>query len=239
MLERNNLSWSVQEGYTSQGRGESGSVNADWRATYAELTGGYSHDKYSHRLNYALRGGVLAHENGLTLGQPFGETLALVKAPGAAGVGINNQTGVRTDWRGYALVPYTSPYRKNTLTLDTSTMPDDVDLELTTQTVVPTRGAVVRANYATSVGSRVLMTVRQDNGRPVPFGAMVSIPGAASSEQAFIVGDSGQVYLTGLESSGVLNVKWGASAQDRCRVQYALPSGKSLTGIIVAQGLCR
>lgn len=118
-------------------------------------------------------------------------------------------------------------------------MPDDVDLELTTQTVVPTRGAVVRANYATSVGSRVLMTVRQDNGRPVPFGAMVSIPGAASSEQAFIVGDSGQVYLTGLESSGVLNVKWGASAQDRCRVQYALPSGKSLTGIIVAQGLCR
>ncbi|SQI96103.1 type 1 fimbriae anchoring protein FimD [Klebsiella oxytoca] len=98
---------------------------------------------------------------------------------------------------------------KNTLTLDTSTMPDDIDLELTTQTVVPTRGAVVRANYATSVGSRVLMTVRQDNGRPVPFGAMVSIPGAASSEQAFIVGDSGQVYLTGLESSGVLNVKWG------------------------------
>ncbi|MFQ9622603.1 MAG: fimbria/pilus outer membrane usher protein [Enterobacteriaceae bacterium] len=57
LLERNNLSWSVQEGYTSQGRGESGSVNADWRATYAELTGGYSHDEYSHRLNYALRGG--------------------------------------------------------------------------------------------------------------------------------------------------------------------------------------
>ena len=239
LLERDNLSWSVQEGYTSQGRGESGSINADWRATYGELTGGYSHDKYSHRLNYALRGGVLAHENGLTLGQPFGETLALVKAPGASGVGINNQTGVRTDWRGYAVVPYASPYRKNILTLDTSTMPDDVDLELTTQTVVPTRGAVVRANYSTSVGSRVLMTVRRANGQPVPFGAMVSVPGAAASEQAFIVGEGGQVYLTGLESNGALNVKWGAAAQERCRIQYALPSGKTLTGIIVAPGLCR
>lgn len=239
LLERNNLSWSVQEGYTSQGRGESGSVNADWRATYAELTGGYSHDKYSHRLNYALRGGMLAHENGLTLGQPFGETLALVKAPGASGVGINNQTGVRTDWRGYAVVPYTSPYRKNTLTLDTSTMPDDVDLELTTQTVVPTRGAVVRASYATNVGSRVLMTVRRANDQPVPFGAMVSVAGAATSEQAFIVGDGGQVYLAGLAPNGVLNVKWGSGAQDRCRIQYSLPSGKTVTGIIVAQGLCR
>lgn len=167
-----------------------------------------------------------------TLGQPFGETLALVKAPGASGVGVNNQTGVRTDWRGYAVVPYTSPYRKNTLTLDTSTMPDDVDLELTTQTVVPTRGAVVRANYATSVGNRVLMTVRRANSQPVPFGALVSIPGAAASEQAFIVGDGGQVYLTGLESNGALNVKWGSGAQERCQVQYALPSGKTLTGVI-------
>ncbi|QGN38983.1 fimbria/pilus outer membrane usher protein [Klebsiella oxytoca] len=239
LLERNNLSWSVQEGYASQGRGESGSINGDWRATYAELTGGYSHDRYSHRLNYALRGGVLAHENGLTLGQPFGETLALIKAPGASGVGVSNQTGVRTDWRGYAVVPYTSPYRKNTLTLDTSTMPDEVDLELTTQTVVPTRGAVVRASYITSVGSRVLMTMRRADGQPVPFGAVVSDSEAATSEQAFIVGDGGQVYLTGLGSSGVLNAKWGSGAQERCQIQYALPSGKTLTGIIVAQGLCR
>lgn len=239
LLERNNLSWSVQEGYTSQGRGESGSINGDWRATYGELTGGYSHDKYSHRLNYALRGGALVHENGLTLAQPFGETVVLVKAPGAAGVGVNNQTGVRTDWRGYTVVPYASPYRKNTLTLDTSTMPDDVDLELTTQTVVPTRGAVVRASFVTSVGNRVLMTVRRPDGQPLPFGAIVSVPGATASEQAFIVGEGGQVYLTGLESSGLLNVKWGSEARERCQIQYALPSGKTLTGIIVAQGLCR
>ncbi len=239
LLERNNLSWSVQEGYTNKGKGESGSINTDWRATYAEMTGGYSHDKYSYRLNYSLRGGALIHENGLTFGQPFGETVALIKAPGASGVGVNNQAGVRTDWRGYTVVPYISPYRKNTLTLDTATMPDDVDLELTTQTVVPTRGAVVRANYATSVGSRVLMMIRRENGQPVPFGAMVSVSSTAATRQAFIVGERGQVYLTGLESNGILNVKWGADAQAQCRVHYTLPSDKTLTGIIVTQGLCR
>ena len=54
LLERNNLSWSVQEGYTSQGKR---------RAVASTQTGGrptlnyrrHSHDKYSHRLNYALR----------------------------------------------------------------------------------------------------------------------------------------------------------------------------------------
>lgn len=68
---------------------------------------------------------------------------------------------------------------------------------------------------------------------------MVSVPGTASSEQAFIVGDGGQVYLTGLESNGILNAKWGAGTQERCQIHYTLPSAKQLTGIIVAQALCR
>ena len=51
---------------------------------------------------------------------------------------------------------------------------------------------------------------------------MVSVPGAASSEQAFIVGDGGQVYLTGLADSGELRVKWGNGAEQQCQVNYSL-----------------
>ncbi|PCQ96192.1 hypothetical protein CQA61_29970, partial [Klebsiella pneumoniae] len=32
------------------------------------------------------------------------------KAPGAGGVKVENQTGVRTDWRGYAVLPYATEY---------------------------------------------------------------------------------------------------------------------------------
>lgn len=233
LLERDNLSWNVQEGYGSQGEGNTTGVNADWRTTYGEINGGYSRDKYNQRINYGLQGGIVAHKNGITLGQPMGETIALIAAPGADGVAVQNQTGVRTDFRGYTIVPYVSPYRKNDLTLDPQTLKNDTELMLTTQTVIPTRGAVVEAHYKASVGYRVLMELLRSDGQTVPFGAVVTDSGL----QAFIVGDGGQVYLTGLESQGQLLVKWGHSANEQCRVDYKLPENNT-NGIVNMIGQC-
>lgn len=236
LLEKDNLSWSAQQGYGTQGQGNSGSVNSDWRATYGAVNGGYSYDKYSQRLNYGIQGGIIAHENGVTFSQPFGETVALVAAPGAKGVAIQGQTGVRTDFRGYTVVPYTSPYRKNDITLDTQTLGDDTEVTLTTQTVIPTRGAVVRAQYQTSVGNRILMMLLQANGQPVPFGATVTEMNTKDI-QAFIVGDGGQVYLTGLGQNGKLAVKWGNAPDEQCSVDYSVP--QNANGIVNINGQCR
>lgn len=205
-LADNNLSWSVQQGYTTQGTGNTGYMNTDYRGTYGEVSAGYGYDQNSQRLNYGLQGGIVGHEDGVTFGQPMGETVVLVKAQGASGVGVNNQTGVKTDWRGYAIMPYASPYRKVNVRLNSDTLPDDVDLTLTDQNVVPTRGAVVRANFNANVGLRVLMTMLTADGTPVPFGAMVTDTTRKTS-QGFIVGDAGQVYLTGMADGGVLDVK--------------------------------
>ncbi|SRR5471030_1399840 len=238
VLADNNLSWSAQEGYGNQGVGNSGNLNADYRGTYGEVNGGYAYDQNTQRINYGLQGGIVAHENGVTLGQPLGETIALVKAPGTDGVGVLNQSGVKTDWRGYAIVPYASPYRKNQVQLNTETLQDDVDLTLTTQNVVPTRGAVVRANFNANVGRRVLMTLLRHGGAPVPFGAMVSDP-AQQAPQSFIVGDGGQVYLTGMPDSGSLKAQWGSEANQRCSVSYALIKQiTENTGIQTAQANC-
>ncbi|HEJ9095814.1 TPA: fimbria/pilus outer membrane usher protein [Serratia odorifera] len=237
-LADNNLSWSLQQGFGNKGVGNSGNLNADYRGTYAEVTAGYGYDRNSQRLNYGLQGGIIAHGNGITFGQPLGETIALVQAPGADGVGVSNQTGVKTDWRGYAIVPYVSPYRKNSIGLNTETLPDDVDLAQTNQTVVPTRGAVVRASYSASVGQRVLMTLLRQGDTPVPFGAMVTDP-AATAAQGFIVGDGGQVYLTGLNASGSLQVQWGKDAGEQCRVDYRLPQAQPQSGVMMVNGRCR
>lgn len=221
-LEDNNLSWSVQQGYGSKGQGASGSINTDWRATYGEVNGGYSYDKNSERLNYGLQGGMIAHADGITLGQPMGETVVLVSAPGADGVKVMGQTGVKTDIRGYAVVPYASPYRKNDVTLDPQTFNDNTEVAVTTQTVVPTRGSVVKASYQTSVGYRVFMTLLRTDKKTVPFGAIASVSGI-HEKQGFIVGDLGQVYLTGLAQHGNITVKWGNGANDQCKVAYTLP----------------
>lgn len=238
-LADNNLSWSLQQGYDESNTGYSGNLNADYRGTYAQVNAGYAYDGDTQRLNYGLQGSVVAHENGVTFGQPLGETAVLVKAPGARGVGVSNQTGVKTDWRGYAIVPYSSPYRKNQVRLETSTLPDDVELIHTSQTVIPTRGAVSRANFNVNVGLRALMTLRQPGGETIPFGAIVSVPTWKTS-QGFIVGDSGQVYLAGLPEKGTLQVTWGNGDQQQCQVNYSMAAQPTDTaGVQLVNGECR
>lgn len=82
-------------------------------------------------------------------------------------------------------------------------MPDDVELEINTRTVTPTRGAIVVADYQAKVGRRVLFNLTH-NGQFVPFGAMASLNGVDNS--SVIVGDKGQVYLTGLDARGTVVV---------------------------------
>ena len=236
-LRDNSLSWGLQQTYGTRGQGYGGNANLDYRGTYGEATAGYSYDKNTQRLNYGLNGSVAAHRNGVTLGQPLGETAALVAAPGADGASISNQTGVRTDFRGYALVPYLTPYRRTEVALSPDTLPDDVDLPQSSRRVTPTRGALVRADFTPRVGARVLMTLKQANGQPVPFGATVSDSNPEAAPGSSIVGDGGQVYLSGVSPQGSLQVKWGSGEQ--CRVSYQLPQTTQPGGISQMEGACR
>ena len=233
-LKEDNLNWNIQEGLSSTGSGNSTSINADYKATYGEVSAGVSQDKYQQTLNVGLQGGVVAHANGITLSQPLGETIALVKAPGTHGTHITNQTGVETDFRGYTVVPFVTAYRHNTIALDTETLPDDADVTHAAQIVTPTRGAVVRASFTTRVGNRVLMTLTQ-NGKPLPFGATVT---TGDKDSEFIVGNDGQTYLSGLPQQGHLIVSWGQEASEHCVADYALTDEKEKTSIINAAAQC-
>lgn len=236
-LEGNNLNYSLSQGYTGKGGGANGSIQADYKGSLAELNLGYGYDRHRQQVNYGIQGGVLVHQNGITLSQPLGDTVALVQAPGAAGVNVLNQTGVNTDWRGYAVVPYLTPYRRNIVGLDGDSFADDVDMTLSSQTVIPTRGAVVRASFSPNVGLRVLMTLLTRAGSPVPFGATVSALNDPKGN-ASIVGDGGQVYLAGLAESGRLQVKWGNGAAQQCQVSYQLANQPESGGIRLVKGLC-
>lgn len=80
------------------------------------------------------------------MGQQLGETAAIVDIPDAGNVTILNQSGVETNSYGYALVPYITPYRKNAIDIDTTALPENTEMALTSQTVSPSRGALVKQN---------------------------------------------------------------------------------------------
>lgn len=236
LLEDRNLNWNVQQSETNHGEGSGGYASLDYQGTYARLNTAYSYDHDQKRVNYGIEGGVVAHAHGVTLSQALGETAALVEAPGAGGVTVTNQTGVRTDFRGYTVVPYVTPYRESTVSLDTATLPDGADVELTSKIITPTRGAIVRAHFDTRVGKRVLMTLTRSNGEAVPFGAMVT---DADNTAGSIVGDNGQVYLTGMADSGTALAKWGQGPAQQCRINWQLPSAMPASGVLEVKTSCQ
>ncbi|QHM76943.1 Outer membrane usher protein FimD [Mixta theicola] len=236
LLDDKNLSWSVRQGYTNRNGGSLGSADIDYRGGYGQADAGYAWDRNSRRLNYGISGALVAHQDGITLSQPLGETVALVKSPGIGGASVENQTGVITDFRGYTLVPYVRPYRISELTLDPLTLPDTVELAQTSSQVIPTRGAVVRADFSGRLGQRALITLTRSNGQPVPFGATVR-PEDDNSDYSSIVGSDGEVWLSGLESRGTLLVSWGSDADKQCRASFALPdSGEDMH---LLKAICR
>ena len=238
LLDDNNLSYSVQTGYASGGEGSSGSTGyaaLNYRGGYGNANVGYSHSDGMKQLYYGMSGGVLAHANGLTLSQPLNDTVVLVSAPGAEGTRVENQTGVRTDWRGYAVLPYATEYRENRVALDTNSLADNVDLDDAVVNVVPTHGAIVRAQFNPRVGMKLLMTLTH-NGKMVPFGAMVT---SADSQNSSIVADNGLVYLSGMPLAGKIQVVWGEGDDARCVADYRIPNESQEQTLIQLSAVCR
>lgn len=238
LLEDNNLNYSVQTGY-ARGReddsSDTGYAALNYRYGYGNANIGYSHSNSFNQLYYGVSGGVLAHANGVTLSQPLTDTMVLVKAPGAGNVKVENQTGVHTDWRGYAILPYATEYRENRIALDTNTLADNVDLDDAVVSVIPTHGAIVRADFKANVGIKLLMTLTH-NGKPVPFGAIATL---GSNQSGSIVADNGQVYLSGMPLAGNVQVKWGEGAAARCMVNYYLPEESQRQALSQLSAECR
>lgn len=231
-LEGNTLGWNVSQGY-SRSSANSGSLSTNYRGANGSANAGYSYSNNYKQVSYGAGGGALLHKDGLTLGQELGETGVLIAVPGVSGVKVENESGVRTDWRGYAIKPYATVYRENRVALNTASLDDYTDIEDAVSRVVPTRGAIVRANFKGHSGSRVLMTLMK-NGKPLPFGTMVT-----AGERTSIVGDDGLVYLSGMPESGTITAVWGEGDGGRCSAHWKLPDNALSQAVMRVNGICQ
>lgn len=231
-LEQNNLSWSLSQGH-SRRSGESGSGRLAWRGAYGDVSAGYSQGRDHRQFSYDASGSLLAHRGGVTPGQPLGSTSVLVSVPGTAGVPVEGGNGVRTDGRGYAVLPWASEYHENRVALDVAHLDEQTEVASPVTRVVPTKGAIVRAEFAAKTGLRVLMTLTKD-GKPLPFGATVT-----AGDSSGMVGDDGMVYLTGLTRSGTLTAQWGNGAGETCQADWRISNTDAGRSPVRTMAVCR
>lgn len=229
------LTYNVTAGTANQGGGDTGSGSASYLSQMGRFDLGHSQGRGYGQSTFGMAGGMLFHGGGITLSQPLGETIGLVQAPKAQGVGIESQPGVATDAAGHAVIPNLTPYRLNRLALRTADLGDTVEVKNAATEVVPTRGAVVVAKFETSVGYRLLMTLTDLKGQMLPLGSKIE---NEAGQEVGIVGPDGQAFVTGAGQSGRLTVRWGQRSSDQCVVPYSLPEEKSPPPIRVLKGQC-
>lgn len=234
-LNDDSLNYNLQQGYETEGGSATGAASLRYTGGRGNVSLGYNYGEDRHQVNYGLSGGIVAHSEGVTLSQPLGSTNVLVAAPGADDARVKNSPGNYTDYRGYSVVTYASVYRNNRIELDINSLGTNVDLDQAVANVVPTEGAIVKADFTARVGARALLTLSHA-GHAVPFGAQAS---EGASQASGVVSDEGVVYLSGLPLKGTLKVKWGGGAGQSCNANYQLPDVAQTQNIARATLICQ
>ncbi|KAF1023454.1 MAG: Outer membrane usher protein FimD [Paracidovorax wautersii] len=212
--------------------------NAQYRSRYASLSSSYSHSDSYRQLSLGASGSVVVHEGGVTLAPQRGDTMVIVEAPAAEDARVTNVPGLKIDSRGYAVIPYVSPYRMNTITLDPEGMDAEVELDSTSQLVAPYAGAIAKLTFATRQGRALLITARMAGGQVLPFGAQVL---DAQGQAVGLVAQASRIYVRASEPQGRLLVKWGDAAAQQCQVDYHVPEDaqQPAAGMTTLEATCR
>lgn len=187
-------------------------------------------DDNSRQYSLSYSGGMLVHSGGITLAPgSIGDTdtLALVSAPGAKGAHLSIGDGVIGS-SGYAIMPYLTAYRENTVGIDISDMDADVEVKNTSTVAVPRSGAILRVDFETDQGRSLLLELHRSDNSFIPLGADVL---NEKGESVGSVGQAGQAYVRGVEESGKLRVVWGSEAGSSCTVNYHITPSAQKVGL--------
>ncbi|WJD64142.1 fimbria/pilus outer membrane usher protein [Pseudomonas kurunegalensis] len=184
----------------------SGALSVGYQGAKANFGAGYTQGSDYQSFSANASGAMLLHAGGLTLASQLGETNALVEVPGTPGLGVQNAPGGSTDSAGFMIAPHLRPYRNNPLHLETANLGPQVQIDNGSTQVVPRRGAVVKATFSARNVSRLILTLLQANGKPLPFGAQVS---DEQGQVLAIVGQAGQTLVATGDKPQLFRAQWG------------------------------
>lgn len=218
--EAGQAAYAVSVARDGQERDLSQNASLNYRLPKVALGASVSRGRDYQQGSLSASGAVIAHPGGVTLSQSLGETVGVVKAPGAQGahVGYGDST---VDGRGFAVVAHLTPYQLNNVEIDPDGMPDDVELKISSRTVAPRAGAVVLLDYPTRRSRPVLINSKQANGDRLPFAAMAV--DAQSGETMGAVGQGSRLVIRTEKTHGSIRVEWGDELDQQCQVDYRLP----------------
>ncbi|MBE4810064.1 fimbria/pilus outer membrane usher protein [Enterobacter cloacae complex sp. P42C] len=187
--------WSLSSDRNYRNNSNTYGASFDSVTPYSQLNGSVSQDS-SAGTTWSGRasGGVVAHDHGVTL-SPYrvGDTFGIAKVGDQSGIRLETPGGPSwTDSRGYAVIPSLASFRKSTVEVDTRSLDKNVDIANAWQETEAARGSVSYVSFDVVRTRRVLVTLKDAQGRGVQHGS-----GVFDAEGGFVTvaGENGATFI--------------------------------------------
>lgn len=215
----------------------SGSANLQYISPIATANVSASTGRDYHQFGLNLSGAVVGHANGLSFSPNNVDTMVLVHADKAKGASVNNTVGLKVDSRGYAVIPYVTPYRINEITLDPKGVSDKVELLTNSVQLAPYSGAISKVEFKTKAGFPLLIKAHTSTGEGLPFASNVY---NSQGDVIGVVSQGSQLFIRTDKVQDNVIVKWGDNETQQCQVSYDLTT-KALpdTGYKIIEEQCK
>ncbi len=201
---------------------EAYAASGQYRAADASVSASVSEGSGYSQQALGATGGMVVHPGGITLANQMTDTIGVVEAIGAEGARVTNSIGTVINHSGYAVLPFLTPYRLNSINIDPDdAVSPDVEFKSTSESVAPRLNSVVMIRFQTVGGRAILITAHLPDGSVVPFGASVY---DEKGGEVGLAGQDGGIYVRGIAEAGMLTARWGDGSDQRCALRYALPA---------------
>jgi outer membrane usher protein len=183
-----------------------------------EVEVGNTTGKTEYRLSE--RAGLVLFHQSLMRSRWLDDSFGVIQVPHAKGVEVfaNNQYIAKTDRRGFVLVPDMVPYVNNTVRIDESGVPLDLQIDLSERQIVPLPRTGVFVKFADSLIHGAVLTLTAEDGEPVPLGANVTTNG---NVEVYQVALHGEVFLSEVSFPTTVHVKWDSG---QCEAKIPKPA---------------
>ncbi|MCO7511492.1 outer membrane usher protein [Serratia fonticola] len=188
--------------------GDNVQVNAN--ASYQELGFTSAGIGLQGGLTATMKGGALHRIN------TPGSARVMVDTDGVSDVPVRGFGAVaRSNIFGKAVVSDVNNYYRNQLSIDVNKLSDNAEAINTVEQITLTEGAIGYRHFSIVQGEKALIYIRLPDGSSPPFGATVL---NKDNREVGIVNDDGSVYLSGIQASAIMQLRWNGAEQ--CQISF-------------------